>query len=206
MFIAIEGIDGSGKSTQSTRLAEWLEARTGRKTVKTFEPGGWPNGEVMRNFILNAPEISPMSELLLFLADRAEHVERVILPALRQDCNIVCERWNASTMAYQAGGHKIPLPQAARIISSCNFPKPDVTILLDIPPETAIARIESRKNSPDRFEAEGLAFMRNVASFYRLIADDDREHFMRILCDGLAEDEVFAQITAGLEARLWQSR
>lgn len=206
MFITLEGIDGSGKSTQSARLAEWLEARTGHRTVRTFEPGGWNGGEAVREVLLDTPGIAAMTELLLFLADRAEHVSRVILPALRQDCNVVCERWNESTLAYQAGGHELNPSHVRRIIRACSFPEPDIKILLDIPPETAAERVKSRKNAPDKFEAEGLEFMRNVAAFYRLIAEDDKERFIIVPCGGLTEDEVFTRITAGLEARLWRSR
>lgn len=206
MFITLEGIDGCGKSTQSAKIAEWLELRTGKKTVRTFEPGGWPGGEAMRDFVLNNPKLSAMSELLLFLADRSEHVKRVILPALRQDCNVVCERWNESTMAYQAGGHKVHLPHARRIIRACSFPEPDVKIFLDISPEVAVERIRSRNSQGDKFEAEGLSLMRNVAAFYRLMVEDDPSGFIRVVCDGLTEDEVFAKISAGLEARLWRYR
>ncbi|MBQ3447828.1 MAG: dTMP kinase [Synergistaceae bacterium] len=206
MFITLEGIDGSGKSTQSEKIAEWLESRTGRRTVRTFEPGGWQGGGAIRGFILNTPGLSAMSELLLFLADRSEHISRVILPALRQDCNVLCERWNESTLAYQAGGHELNPSHVRRIIRACSFPEPDVKILLDISPETAIERVKSRKNSPDKFEDEGIKLLRNVAAFYRLIAEEDPAGFVRVVCDGLTEDEVFTKITAGLEARLWRSR
>lgn len=205
MFITIEGIDGCGKTTQSEKLSEWLEARTGHKTVRTFEPGGWPEGKSFRNMILTG-KFCAMSELLLFLADRSEHVNRVILPALRQGCNVICERWNESTMAYQSGGHELNPSQVRRIIRSCNFPEPDAKILLDISPETAIQRIKSRGNTSDKFEAEGLPLMRSVAKFYKLIAEDDAQSFIRIKCDDMDESEVFRAITAGIEARIWQSR
>lgn len=206
MFITIEGIDGSGKSTQSARLAEWLEARTGHHTVLTFEPGGWPEGASFREIILNSRGYSAMSELLLFLADRSEHVKRVILPALRQGCNVICERYNDSTLAYQSGGHEINTSQVKSIITACNFPVPEATILLDIAPETASERLRFRGGKSDKFEEEGLQFMRTVAEYYRLMAYDSPERFIRVKCDNMTEDEVFAAITAGIEARLWQSR
>ncbi|MBQ7169502.1 MAG: dTMP kinase [Synergistaceae bacterium] len=206
MFITLEGIDGCGKSTQSAKLAQWLEARTGQKTVCTYEPGGWPDGQSFRDFILGGGKLAAMTELLLFLADRSEHVNRVILPALRQGYSVICERWNESTMAYQAGGHELNISHVKRIIRACNFPEPDAKIFLDISPQTAIQRINSRGGKGDKFEAEGLPFMMNVASFYRLIAEDDKQRFIRIPCDDMDESEVFSAITSRLEAHLWQSR
>ena len=198
IFITLEGIDGAGKSTQSGRLAEWLKQRTGRETVRTYEPGGWQGGESLRGLMLSGTKFSAMSELLLFLADRAEHVNRVILPSLRQNCNVICERWNESTIAYQAGGHDLNPGHVRRIISACNFPEPNIKILLDIPPETAIERIKSRK--PDRFEAEGLPLMRRVAEAYRRMASDEPGKFIRVDCDGMTEDDAFQAIASRLEA------
>ena len=204
-FITIEGIDGSGKTTQAGRIADWLKTRTGRETIRTFEPGGWDDGESFREIILHR-NFCAMSELLLFLADRSEHVNRVILPALRQNVNVICERWNESTLAYQAGGHELNPSQVRRIISACSFPEPDMKIFLDIPPEIAVERITSRGNRHDKFESEGLILMRNVAKFYRLLADENPGNFAVIRCEGLSEDDVFAEIIKTLEANLWRSR
>ena len=201
-FITIEGIDGSGKTTQAGRIAQWLEVRTGRETIRTFEPGGWEDGESFREIILHR-KFCALSELLLFLADRSEHVNRVILPALLEGKNVVCERWNVSTMAYQAGGHELDPLQVGRIISACDFPEPDAKIFLDIPPELAIERIKSRANH-DKFESEGLALMNRVAKSYRLFSDDMR--MTRINCAGLSEDDVFDAVILSLEENLWQSR
>ncbi len=203
-FITLEGIDGSGKSTQAGRIAEWLSVRTGQETLRTYEPGGWDEGESLREMILHG-KFCAMSELLLFLADRSEHVNRVILPALRQNVNVICERWNESTMAYQAGGHELNPSQVKRIITACNFPEPDVKIFLDIPPELAIERIRSRKKS-DKFESEGLTLMRRVSECYRQIADEQPGKFVVLHCGGLTEDDVFTEITKVLEAHLWRYR
>lgn len=205
MFIVIEGIDGSGKSTQAKRLAEWLESRTGHETIHTYEPGGWPGGESFRENLLNAGKCCALTELLMFLADRSEHVNRVILPAIISGKNIICERYNASTLAYQCGGHKMSLDDARRIISSCKFPEPDMNIILDISPELAVSRIKSRTKS-DRYESEGLSLMRKVSEYYRLIALGDRDKFTVIQCDNMTEDEVFTAIKACLEVKIWQSR
>ncbi len=201
LFITLEGIDGSGKSTQAKKIAEWLENFTGRKTICTFEPGGWEGGRTLREFILGSKDYNALSELLLFLADRSEHVEKVILPALNSGHNVICERYNASTMAYQSGGHKLELSHVKRIISACNFPEPDAKIFLDLTPEIAFERMKSRKNlndksEDDKFESEGLALMRSVAKFYR----ESSESFIAVNCDKLSEHEVFNEIISRLEA------
>ena len=203
MFITIEGIDGCGKSTQSERLAQWLQESTGRETVRTFEPGGCEECKRLREFILESRNFSPLSELLLFLADRTEHVNKVIAPAILAGHNVICERWNESTLAYQSGGHKLDINDAQRLIAACAFPEPDAKIFLDVTPEVAASRIASRTKR-DKFEDEGLALMRKVSAFYRGLAEAGE--LTRIDCDGLSEDEVTAAIVAALEGNTWPSR
>ena len=201
IFITVEGIDGSGKSTQSERIAEWLEKRTGLKTIKTFEPGGWAEGKKLREFILNSKNFCAMSELLLFLADRAEHVNKVIIPELEANHNVICERYNESTLAYQSGGHEVEFVLINELIKACRFPEPDVKILFDINPEIAFKRVRSRNsNNNDKFEAEGLLFMKKVADFYNFLAEKQPEKFIKISCDNLNENEVFHAVTEKLEA------
>ena len=199
MFITIEGIDGSGKSTQSERLAGWLKERTGRETIRTFEPGGFSGGEALRKFILESRDFSPKSELLLFLADRAEHTEKVIAPALLAGHNVICERWNESTIAYQSGGHKLNIQEVRRLITACDFPEPDAKIWLNVPPELAVSRILSRTKR-DKFEDEGLILMREAAESYRKLAESGL--LTRIDCGEADTSEVFAMITAEIERLL----
>ena len=199
MFITIEGIDGCGKSTQSERLAHWLTERTGRETIRTFEPGGYPDGEALRRFILESRNYSPKSELLLFLADRAEHTEKIIAPALREGRNVICERWNESTIAYQSGGHKLELQEVRRLIEACKFPEPDAKIWLDISPELAVSRILLRTKR-DKFEDEGLALMVRVSEAYRELAESGL--LTRIDCGEADESGVFAMIIAEIERHL----
>ena len=199
MFITIEGIDGCGKSTQSERLALWLTERTGRETIRTFEPGGFIGGESLRKFILESRDYSPKSELLLFLADRAEHTNKVIAPAILAGRNVICERWNESTIAYQSGGHKLEIQDVRRLIEACKFPEPDAKIWLDIPPELAVSRILLRTKR-DKFEDEGLALMVRVSEAYRELAESGL--LTRIDCGEMNPDEVFAAITAEIERHL----
>ena len=203
MFITLEGIDGCGKSSQSERLAQWLTELTGHETVRTYEPGGYQGGESLRRFILESRDLSFLSELLLFLADRAEHVSRVIAPALQAGHNVICERWNESTLAYQSGGHKLGIEEVRRLIAACDFPEPDMKILLDITPELAISRIHERNGThADKFEAEGLALLRKVSGFYRELAEAGE--LTRIKCMYMNQDEVFAAVTSEINA--WLSR
>ena len=205
MFITIEGIDGSGKTTQSGRIADWLTERTGHATIRTFEPGGCEECAELRRVILEGRNFSPEAELLLFLADRAEHVSKVILPAVREGKNVVCERWNESTIAYQSGGHALAPERVKKLILSCDFPEPDAKIFLDVPPETALTRILSRTKH-DKFEDEGLLLMRKVSDCYRQLARSG--DLMRIDCAGLNEHEVFSAVTSALEgvSGLWRYR
>ena len=191
MFITIEGIDGSGKSTQAQRLSQWLEERTHRKTIRTHEPYSF------REFILTSKGISPMSELLLFLADRAEHLNSIILPELDEGHNVICERYNDSTLAYQCGGHGLNAEHVMSIIDSCKFPEPDIKILLEINPELAYSRVLQRHNVNDKFESEGLSLMRRVSDFYRSL-----EGYIVIHCTDMNESEVFMNITSELEKYL----
>ena len=181
LFITLEGIDGCGKTTQAERLSKWLEVRTGNKTIHTAEP------YILREFILSNKNLCAMSDLLLFLADRAEHVDKIILPELHENHNVICERYNESTLAYQNFGHEI--------IKACNFPEPDIKIFLDLSPEIAFSRVRQRVSS-DKFEAEGLNLMRRVAASYRKLK------MSRIICDNLNEDEVFNAIIEIIEEKI----
>ena len=197
IFIVIEGVDGSGKSTQAGKLAEWLEAHTGRKTVRTFEPF------MLRELILGRKDLCATTELLLFLADRAEHVSKVITPTLNAGDNVICERYNDSTLAYQAGGHALELSYVRSLIEACKFPEPDVKIFLDISPEIAYSRVMARHNLNDKFEAEGLELIRKVSDFYRdffVGPPPARPSVVKTKCDELTEAETFEQIISSLEA------
>ena len=161
-FITLEGVDGCGKSTQAEKISQWFEQKTGRKTIKTFEP------YALRKIILSENEnFSSLTDLLLFLADRSEHVNKVIAPALEQGFNVICERYNDSTLAYQAGGHALEISRAKNLIAACSFPEPDIKIFLDVAPEIAFERVKARNNKNDKFEAEGLELIKKVSDFYR---------------------------------------
>ena len=190
-FIVLEGIDGSGKSTQAKKLSSWLEAFTHTPTICTYEPN------IFREILLNH-SLDKFTELLIFLADRNEHASRIILPSLEAGHNVICERWNASTLAYQN------TPTAESLIELCNFPRPDAEIYLDISPEEAVKRIRQRGKMADKFEAQGLPYLTEVLSRYREISQSQR--MIRVKCEGLTEDETFTQIAQKLGEKLCQSR
>ena len=173
MFISIEGIDGSGKTTQAKLLA----ADLGDDTVLVREPGGTAAGERIRE-VLKSPglELDPLAELMLFCAARAELVAAVILPAREGGRDVVCDRFSDSSVAYQGVGRGLG---AERVEEICDLATggvwPDLTILLRIEPERAAGRIGRRR--ADRFEEEGIELQRRVAQGYDEVA---RRHPQRI--------------------------
>ena len=177
-FIVIEGIDGCGKTTQIDEISKWLPTSglmsENSKLVKTREPGGSLLGKKIRNLILdnnknNKP--SSLAELLLYSADRAEHVAKIISPALEKDNWVLSDRFADSTLAYQGYGRHINLEIIKNIESIvCQGEHPDLTIFLEISAEESILR---RKNLvPDRIESEGLKFIQKVNEGFKLIAKE----------------------------------
>ena len=177
-FIVIEGIDGCGKTTQIDELSKWLPKsgliNKGSKLIKTREPGGSPLGKKIRGLILdnnanNKP--SSLAELLLYSADRAEHVSKIISPALNTNNWVISDRFSDSTLAYQGYGRKIDLEIIKKIESIvCQGEYPDITFFLEISPKESILR---RKNEiPDRIESEGIRFLEKVNEGFKLIAKE----------------------------------
>lgn len=160
-FVAFEGINGCGKTTLHKLLSERLVA-AGRKVVDTREPGGTPLGQELRKLLLNwqGDEKSARAELLLFAADRAEHVDKVIRPALAGGSWVLCDRFLYSTVTFQGHGRGLDrawIDQANNLAVQDTLP--DLVILLDLSPQEAFKRIASRKGSdPDSFEHEHLDF------------------------------------------------
>ena len=177
-FIVIEGIDGCGKTTQINEISRWLPTSglmgEDSKLIKTREPGGSWLGKKLRNLILennknNKP--SSLAELLLYSADRAEHVSKIISPALEKEDWVISDRFADSTLAYQGYGRNINLEIIKNIESIvCQGEQPDLTIFLEITAEESILR---RKNLvPDRIESEGINFLKKVNEGFKLIAKE----------------------------------
>jgi dTMP kinase len=187
VFVSLEGIDGSGKSTQAKLLAEAL----GPETVLVREPGGTAAAERVRALLADGElELDPMAELLLFCAARADLVRRVIRPALQAGRNVVSDRFADSSAAYQGGGRGIGLGLAERLSeAAAEGLRPDLTLLLRIDPE----RAAKRSAGDDRFEAAGLDFQRAVASAYEEIARQHPERIVVVDATGSVE-EVHARV------------
>ena len=175
-FIVIEGIDGCGKTTQIDEISKWLPnsglIEKGSKLITTREPGGSLLGKKLRGLSLDNRENnkpSSLAELLLYSADRAEHVSKIISPTLNNNDWVISDRFSDSTLAYQGYGRNINLEIIKNIESIvCQGLSPDITFFLEISPEESIFR---RKNEiPDRIESEGIRFLEKVNEGFKLIA------------------------------------
>ena len=171
LFIAFEGGEGAGKSTQVRLLCEWLTTQ-GRAARATFEPGGTPAGAVVRAIVLDRAHtgLSPRAEALLYAADRAQHAHAVLRPALAAGEVVVTDRYVDSSLAYQGAGRTIGLDDVAAISRwATQGLRPDLTVLLDLPPETGLARARGRAVA-DRLESESLEFHQRVRDTFRALA------------------------------------
>ncbi|QRG05532.1 dTMP kinase [Xanthobacter dioxanivorans] len=161
-FITLEGGEGTGKSTQARRLAAHLRA-TGRDVVETREPGGSPGAEAVRHVLLSgaAEPFGPSAEALLFAAARADHVDSVIRPALDAGAWVVCDRFVDSTRVYQGAVGRVPTALLDALeATAVGAVLPDLTLVLDVPPDVGLARAAERGkgSAADRFEKEGAAY------------------------------------------------
>lgn len=172
-FITFEGIDGSGKSTQVTHLAQALRAR-GQDVVVTREPGGSPGAEEIRRLVLtgDAGRWSPETEILLFTAARRDHLEKTIRPALRRGATVICDRFADSTRVYQGATRGDLRDLVDRIHAAVIGQEPDLTLVLDMDPGTALTRGLARDTDEARFESMGVDLQERVRDgFHRLARD-----------------------------------
>jgi len=212
LFITFEGIEGCGKTTQVKRLVKTLNSE-GISLVTTLEPGGTRIGKGIRQMLLDTDNsnLSPLAELILYAADRAQHVEEVIKPALDQGKWVICDRFFDATLAYQgaARGQDIEL---IRILNEkvTHGIRPDITFLLDCPVELGIDRALKRsrdlsQEGQDRFERERLEFHREVRKGYLGLARKENNRFV-VINAALTEDEVEQEIFQSLGPILNEER
>lgn len=211
LFITLEGLDGSGKTTQIKRLAAWMQKR-GSTPVLTRQPGGTALGERIRELLLDSRSrgLSPMTEMALMFADRAQAIAEVIEPALASGTTVLCDRFTDSTEAYQGGGREIgsaAILELHRLV--CGDLEPDLTLLLLPSLQLSLNRARRRSGrvaeqtgkDESRFEQEDDAFYRRVWGKYREIAARDAERVVLIEGD-LGIDEVHEQIVEAVAMRL----
>jgi dTMP kinase len=211
LFITLEGLDGSGKTTQIKRLAQWM-SRRGLSIVQTRQPGGTASGDRIRSILLDsgATHIAPMAEMALMFADRAQCIAEVIRPALDAGKMVLCDRFTDSTEAYQGGGRELGsdiVLELHRLI--CGDLQPDLTLLLLPGFDASLARARRRNDrveqqtgsSEGRFEQEQDGFYRRVWQKYREIAAREPERIVLIEGD-LTIDEVHEQIIEAVAERL----
>ena len=175
IFITLEGIEGSGKSTQAARLRDHLVAR-GFDVVVTREPGGSPIGEQIRRILLDPSnkKMVPLAELFLYEASRTQHVAEIIAPALKAGKCVICDRFFDASTAYQGAARGLDTAAVGRLnLLATGGIKPDLTLVLDLPADVGLKRLG---RSLDRLESEGLAFHRRVREGYleAAAAESDR--------------------------------
>ncbi|MDL1957111.1 MAG: dTMP kinase [Candidatus Desulfofervidus auxilii] len=191
LFITFEGIEGCGKTTQLNLLAKWLKERN-KNIYITYEPGGTDLGKNIRKILLSPNlSISAEAELFLYLADRAEHIKKVILPALAEKEIVLCDRYHDSTLAYQGYGRGIDLEFLWFCFSTFKFPLPHITFLLDCPVEIGLKRI--RKKKLDRIEKENLTFHQRVREGFLKLAKAEPGR-IKVIDATLPKDEIQIQI------------
>ena len=179
-FISMEGVDGSGKTTQLQLTARYL-LDCGYEVVTTREPGGTKLAERIRNIVLDADAaVNPRTEVLLYLAARAEHVEKVIRPALEAGKIVLCDRFADSTMVYQGFVRGIEIDKVKALCKlATDELQPELTILLDAAPEALLQRRADR-GVKDRFEQEGLDFQKKVRAGFLLLANAEPQRVKKV--------------------------
>ncbi len=204
-FITLEGPEGSGKSTAARHLAEWLRGK-GVATVLTREPGGTPLGEEVRRIVLHmrgmSDDLDLRADALLYAAGRAQHVARVIRPALERGEWVVCARFADSSLAYQGAGYGNDMTEMRRLQEfATGGLRPDLTLLIDVPVEVGLERTR-RRAEWNRFEnTEELAFFEQVRDAYLALAAEEPDRFEIVDGSGSVED-ADAAIRDAVERRL----
>lgn len=208
-LITFEGSEGGGKTTQISLLAEALRAR-GHDVVETREPGGTPIGQTLRQLLLRpstgqpTDPLAPSAELLLMLADRAQHIHEVILPSLQAGRIVLCDRYADSTTAYQGYGRGFDLAEVARLNAFvCSACRPQLTFVLDLPVTVGMERANARRGGAaiDHFEAASASFHERVREGFLAIARAEPERVC--LIDATQDIEaVHTTVIAGVRNRL----
>jgi dTMP kinase len=199
LFVCFEGGEGAGKSTQAALLSDWLVAR-GRDVLLTFEPGDTHVGRDIRRIVLDPAtgHLADRTEALLYAADKAEHVEKVVRPALARGTVVITDRYVDSSLAYQGTGRAIDAAELEHVLRwATGDLRPHLTVLLDVEPSAGLGRFEER----DRIEAEGLEFHQRAREGYLALAAANPDHYL--VLDARADrDDIAASIRDRVEGLL----
>lgn len=200
LFVSFEGIDGSGKSTQARLLAEALRG-AGRDVVLTREPGGSPGAEEIRRLVLEGDpdRWSAETEILLFTAARRDHMERTILPALAAGRVVICDRFADSTRMYQGLSRGDLRETVDQLHSLMIGREPDLTVLIDMDPETGLDRALARQGTEERFEGFGPDLQRRMRAGFLALAEDFPERF-RVIDGSRSVEDVAGDVRRVFEA------
>jgi dTMP kinase len=196
VFLCFEGGEGGGKTTQAALLRDWLEA-AGREVLLTFEPGDTAVGQKIRQIVLS-PEtghLADETEALLYAADKAEHLDKIVRPALDRGAVVITDRYVDSTLAYQGAGRSIPPAELEHVARwATGDLRPHLTVLLDLEPSAGLTRFADR----DRIEGEPLEFHQRVRAAFLELAGRDPDHYLVLDAAGTIE-QIAAQIRARVE-------
>ena len=189
MFFTLEGSEGVGKSTLIESLKDFFKENK-IDFLFTREPGGTKEGQEIRKILLDQSlDLNPYMETFLLLADRIQHVEQIIRPALQKNKHVLSDRYVESTFAYQGAGRGLNQRELEGFIKNLNFPKPNLTIYLDLPVQEGLKRVKNRGKT-DRFEKEDLIFFEKIRNFYLdLVKKDPQRYFL--IDASIPIDEVF---------------
>jgi dTMP kinase len=202
VFVCFEGGEGAGKSTQAKALAAWIGAE-GHSVLLSFEPGDTPVGRMLRDIVLDPAtgELSPRTEALLYAADKAEHVDTVVLPALQRGEVVVTDRYVDSSLAYQGAGRLLDVAEVSLVQRwATGDLRPHLTVVLDLEPQAGFERFTER----DRIEGQSLEFHQRVRQGFLDLAAADPEHYLVLDARGSVDDlaaAVAERVGALLEAR-----
>lgn len=201
--MCFEGGEGAGKSTQSRALREWLEAE-GYQVVLTYEPGDTPVGRELRRIVLDPAtgSLSDRTEALLYAADKAEHVDTVVLPALARGAVVVTDRYVDSTLAYQGAGRTLAIEEVEAVARwATRDLRPHLTVLLDLAPEHGLGRFRER----DRIEGESVEFHERVRAAFLGMAAAGPEHYL-VLDAHLPAEQISEAVRSRVRPLLHQAR
>ncbi|SVE22968.1 uncharacterized protein METZ01_LOCUS475822 [marine metagenome] len=191
-FITLEGIEGSGKTTSIKSINNFLEQKK-ICYINTREPGASSIGSELREILLNPnTNISSDVELLLMLADRKDHVEKIILPNLLNDICVISDRFMDSSIAYQGGGRQLDLNMINSLSAYLEFPNPDLTLLFDLPVKISLERTKKR-GELDRFEKEEIEFHNRIRASYLKLANDNSDR-IKVIDSSQSPDKVQAKV------------